>query len=263
MTRLLIPIQSEAELHMFRLHAVTKSYRRQVAVDTLTLAIRPGSTTVLIGPSGCGKSTVFGLMTGLVRPDAGTVSFEDAALDVHNIHAIRLRLGYVIQDGGLFPHLTGHENICLMAKYVKWPAAKIKQRVAELITLMRLAPEMLTRYPLEMSGGQRQRVSLMRALMLDPEVLLLDEPLGSLDPMVRAEVQDDLASIFRRLQRTVVLVTHDLCEASLFADRLILMRDGRIIQDGPPSELFTRPAEPFVTQFVEAQQSRALKGALP
>ncbi len=247
---------------MFRLNSVTKSYSGWVALDDITLAIRPGQTTVLIGPSGCGKSTLFGLMTGLIKPDSGTVSFEDIGFDSANINSIRLRLGYVIQDGGLFPHLTGHENICLMAKYLKWPAAKINERVAHLITLTRLSPEILKRYPIEMSGGQRQRVSLMRALMLDPAVLLLDEPLGALDPMVRAEVQDDLAAIFRRLQKTVVLVTHDLNEASLFADRLILMRNGRIIQDGSTSDLFDRPAEPFVTQFIGAQQNRALMGAI-
>ena len=247
---------------MFCLSSVTKSYSGKLALDNITLAIRPRQTTVLIGPSGCGKSTIFGLMTGLLKPDYGTVSFEGTRLDTENINAIRLRLGYVIQDGGLFPHLTGHENICLMAKYLKWSVVKINERVADLTTLTRLALEILNRYPIEMSGGQRQRVSLMRALMLDPDVLLLDEPLGALDPMVRAEVQDDLAAIFRRLQKTVVLVTHDLNEASLFADRLILMRHGRIIQDGTTSDLYNRPAEPFVTQFVGAQQKRALMGAI-
>jgi len=247
---------------MFRLDSVTKSYGGKLALDDITLAIRPRQTTVLIGPSGCGKSTIFGLMTGLLRPDSGTVSFEDTGLNTAHINSIRLRLGYVIQDGGLFPHLTGHENVCLMAEYLKWPAARIDERVADLLTLTRLSPEMLTRYPIEMSGGQRQRVSLMRALMLDPDVLLLDEPLGALDPMVRAEVQDDLAAIFRRLHKTVVLVTHDLNEASLFADRLLLMRHGRIIQDGAPSDLFDRPTEPFVAQFIRAQQKRALMGAI-
>jgi osmoprotectant transport system ATP-binding protein len=247
---------------MFRLDSVTKSYSGKLALDDITLAIRPGQTTVLIGPSGCGKSTIFGLMTGLFKPDSGTVSFEDTVLNAENINSIRLRLGYVIQDGGLFPHLTGHENICLMAEYLKWPAVKIHERVADLITLTRLSPEILKRYPTEISGGQRQRVSLMRALMLDPDVLLLDEPLGALDPMVRAEVQDDLAAIFRRLQKTVVLVTHDLNEASLFADRLILLNDGMIIQDGSTSDLFDRPTEPFVAQFIGAQQKRALMGAI-
>ena len=247
---------------MFRLDSVTKSYSGKLALDDITLAIRSGQTTVLIGPSGCGKSTIFGLMTGLFKPDSGTVSFEDTGLNTENINSIRLRLGYVIQDGGLFPHLTGHQNICLMAEYLKWSAAKISERVVDLTTLTRLSPEILKRYPIEMSGGQRQRVSLMRALMLDPDVLLLDEPLGALDPMVRAEVQDDLAAIFRRLQKTVVLVTHDLNEASLFADRLILMRNGRIIQDGSTSDLYDRPAEPFVTQFIGAQQKTALRGAI-
>jgi len=248
---------------MFRLDCVTKSYSGKPAIDGITLDIRPGETTVLIGPSGCGKTTIFGLMTGLLKPDSGTVSFEDTILDANNIYSIRRRLGYVIQDGGLFLHLTGRENVRLMAKYLKWPAARINERIADLITLTRLSPEMLERYPIEMSGGQRQRVSLMRALMLDPDVLLLDEPLGALDPMVRAEVQDELAAIFQRLRKTVVLVTHDLNEAALFADRLLLMRNGRIIQDGSTADLFERPTDPFVTQFIGAQQKRALIGAIP
>jgi osmoprotectant transport system ATP-binding protein len=247
---------------MFRLDSVTKSYGGKLALDNFTLAVRPGQTTVLIGPSGCGKSTVFGLMIGLLKPDSGTVSFDETSLSPENVNSIRLRLGYVIQDGGLFPHLTGRENVSLMAQYLDWPAAKINERVADLMTLTRLLPEILDRYPSEMSGGQRQRVSLMRALMLDPAVLLLDEPLGALDPMIRVDVQDDLAAIFRRLQKTVVLVTHDLNEASLFADRLILMRNGLIVQDGSTSDLFNRPAEPFVAQFIRAQQKRALMGAV-
>ena len=232
---------------MFRLDTVTKSYGGKPALDTITLAMRPGQTTVIIGPSGCGKSTIFGLMTGLFKPDSGTVTFEDASLDAENINSIRLRLGYVIQDGGLFPHLTGHENICLMAEYLKWPGAKIKQRVADLAGhLDALSPEVPRTLP-DRDVWRTASTSLADAgmLMLDPDVLLPDELLGALDPMVRAEVQDDLAAIFRRLQKTVVLVTHDLNEASLFADRLILMRDGLIIQDGLTSDLFDRPTEPM------------------
>ncbi len=206
LTGLLVSIQPEVGLSMFRFNSVTKSYNGKLALADITLAIGPGETTVLIGPSGCGKSTIFGLMTGLFKPDSGTVLFEDATLATENIRSIRRRLGYVIRDGGLFPHLTGHENICLMAQYLKWPAAKINQRVADLITLTRLSPEMLKRYPLEMSGGQRQRVSLMQAALYSIGCsFAVTNRSAALDPMARAEVQDELAAIFRQLERLLYL----------------------------------------------------------
>jgi osmoprotectant transport system ATP-binding protein len=200
-------------------------------------------------------------MTGLLTPDAGVISFEEQPIAPGRLGAMRRRMGYVIQDGGLFPHLTGLANVTLMARHLGWGRERIRQRVEELSALARLSPGLLSRYPSEISGGQRQRVSLMRALMLDADVLLLDEPLAALDPMVRAELQDDLAGIFRRLNKTVVLVTHDINEAAFFADQIILMREGRVVQVGTASDLFDRPAEAFVTQFVRAQQARIAAGA--
>ena len=189
---------------MFVLASVNKSYNGKPALHDINLVTLSGRTTALIGPSGCGKSTIFGLMTGLLRPDSGTITFENQPMTANRLPTIRRRIGYVIQDGGLFPHLTGQANVALMARHIGWATDRIRQRIGELSTLVRLAPELLTRYPAEMSGGQRQRVSLMRSLMLDADVLLLDEPLAALDPMVRAELQDDLAAIFRRLKKTVV-----------------------------------------------------------
>lgn len=223
------------------------------AVDGITLEVAPGATTVLIGPSGCGKSTLLRLATGLEIPDRGTVSFHQESLDAENLPRLRQRMGYVIQDGGLFPHLTAAENVTLMAGYLGWDAARIAARQALLADLVQLQPDQLDRYPLELSGGQQQRVCLMRALMLDPELLLLDEPLGALDPLIRADLQNVLRGIFTTLGKTVLLVTHDLAEAACFAGRIVLMRAGRIVQQGTLRELLERPAEPFVEQFVKAQ----------
>ena len=201
---------------MFRLESVSKSYGGERALDGVSLAIAPGNTTALIGPSGSGKSTLFGLLTGLMKPDTGIVYFRDQDIRCGSIRELRQRIGYVIQDGGLFPHLTGHGNVSLMAAHLGWPRSKIASRVNELLELTRLSPEVLARYPVEMSGGERQRVALVRALMLDADVLLLDEPLAALDLIVRAELQQELAKIFRRLRKTVVLITHDLAEAAFF-----------------------------------------------
>jgi osmoprotectant transport system ATP-binding protein len=241
---------------MFGFVRVSKSYDGKPVLKDINLTIPPGQTTALIGPSGSGKSTVLGLMTGLLKPESGVITFEGQPITPARLPAIRRRIGYVIQDGGLFPHLTGLANVTLMARHIRWPAEKIRKRVEELSTLARLSPELLGRYPAEVSGGQRQRMSLMRALMLDPDVLLLDEPLAALDPMVRAELQDDLAAVFRRLSKTVVIVTHDINEAAFFAEKIVLMRDGSIVQMGAADDLFDRPAEAFVGQFVRAQQRR-------
>jgi osmoprotectant transport system ATP-binding protein len=239
---------------MFRLDSVFKSYGDERAVDGVSFSIAPGEVTALIGPRGSGKTTLFGLLTGLLKPDAGIVYFDDQDINRGCIRKLRQRIGYVIQDGGLFPHLTGRENVSLMATHLGWAKSRIASRINELIELTRLSPDVLARYPAEMSGGQRQRVALMRALMLDADVLLLDEPLGALDPIVRAELQQELAKIVRALHETVVLITHDLAEAAFFADRIVLLRHGRVVQVGSIGELQHSPTDDFVRQFVQAQQ---------
>jgi osmoprotectant transport system ATP-binding protein len=193
------------------------------------------------------------VLVGLVPPDSGEVRIDGQWLDDATLPLLRHRIGYVIQDGGLFPHLTAEQNIGLMARVVGWPESRVATRVAELAVLTRFPSERLARWPLELSGGQRQRVALMRALMLDPELILLDEPLGALDPLIRAELQADLRRIFQTLQKTVVLVTHDVREAALLAERIVLMRDGRIVQSGTLDDLQRAPADPFVEQFLQAQ----------
>ncbi len=160
----------------------------------------------------------------------------------------------MVQDGGLFPHLTARGNVLLLARYLGRDRAFLDQRLAELAELTHFAADRLDLYPAQLSGGQRQRVSLMRALVLDPDVLLLDEPLGALDPLIRADLQADLRGIFRTLEKTVVLVTHDLAEAAYFADEIVLLQGGRVVQRGPFADLLERPADPFVSRFVNASR---------
>jgi osmoprotectant transport system ATP-binding protein len=236
---------------VFRLRAVQKGYGGQLALE-VDLAIEAGRTTVLLGPSGCGKSTLLRLLLGLLRPDAGEVLFDDRPLD-DDLPAARRRIGYVIQDGGLFPHLTAADNVRLPAR--GRARREVEARIEALAALVRLPPDLLARYPRQLSGGQRQRVALMRALVLDPEALLLDEPLSALDPVVRAELQVDLRRIASELGKTVVLVTHDLGDAAVLGDEVLLLRAGRLLQRGPLVDLWRRPVDPFVTRFIEAQRA--------
>ncbi|CAN5648210.1 ATP-binding cassette domain-containing protein [soil metagenome] len=232
---------------MLELRGAGKRFGDTVALHPTDLGFPQRSVTALIGPSGCGKSTTLRLLNTLIAPDSGQALFDGrpvTALD-------RVRMGYVIQDGGLFPHLTARGNVALVARQL---GKDSNERVQELAELVRLDRSLLNRYPGELSGGQRQRVGLMRALMLDPEVLLLDEPLGALDPLVRAGLQDDLKALFDQLGKTVVFVTHDMGEAAYLADRIVLMRDGRIVQIGTPDDFRERPSEPFVTEFLHAQR---------
>ena len=228
-----------------------------VALHSTNLQIAAGQTTVLIGPSGCGKSTILRLIIGLLTPTSGAVEFEGAPVSQDNILALRRRMGYVIQDGGLFPHLTAAQNVTLMVRYLQsaLPEDEIQAKLDELCELTRFPQEGLARYAVELSGGQRQRVSLMRALALDPDVLLLDEPLGALDPMVRASLQTELKEIFGRLGKTVVFVTHDMAEAGYIGDSIVLMRESRIVQQGTLDDLRERPADDFVSEFITAQRS--------
>ena len=239
---------------MFTLRNVKKVYEGRPALGPVSLNLPAGRTTVLIGPSGRGKSTLLRLLIGLVKPDAGEVTFDGTPVVPTTARAVRLRVGYVIQDGGLFPHLTARGNVTLMARHLGRDRAATAARVAELADLTRFPVDGLDRHPHQLSGGQRQRVGLMRALMLDPDALLLDEPLGALDPLVRADLQAELRDIFRRLGKTVVLVTHDLAEAAFFADWVVLLRDGQVVQEGSPADLWRRPADTFVTRFVQAQR---------
>jgi osmoprotectant transport system ATP-binding protein len=243
---------------MIRVESVTKSYGGRRVIDHLTFEVKAGETAVVIGPSGSGKSTALRLLLRLAVPDGGQVMFDGVILSPHTVSDVRRRVGYVIQDGGLFPHMTARENVTLKARTLKWPGPRIHARLEELRELTNFPAGGLDRYPVELSGGQRQRVALMRGLMLDPDVLLLDEPLGALDPMIRFSLQEDLRNIFKTLCKTVVLVTHDLSEAVFFGDRILLMREGKVIQQGSFETMTREPADPFVTEFVNAQRGHLL-----
>src|ERR1700731_5381706 len=240
---------------LVQLVGVSKTFGDAAAVHAIDLSIERGKTTVLIGPSGCGKSTLLRLVIGLIEPDSGEINFNGEQISPRNIEMLRRRIGYVIQEGGLFPHLTARANILLMARHLGKPETESRQRLAELCVLTRFSENLLGHYPVELSGGQRQRVSLMRALMLSPELLLLDEPLGALDPLVRAALQQDLKEIFARLKQTVLLVTHDLAEAAYLGDHIVLMNEGRIVQQGSIDDFRQRPANAFVSEFINAQRS--------
>jgi osmoprotectant transport system ATP-binding protein len=253
---------------LVQLVGVSKTFGDAAAVHAIDLSVERGKTTVLIGPSGCGKSTLLRLIIGLIHPDSGEIIFDGAKINADTparrslggggIDIVRRRIGYVIQEGGLFPHLTARGNILLMARHLGRPENEMRARLGELCGLTRFPENLLDRYPLELSGGQRQRVSLMRALMLSPELLLLDEPLGALDPLVRAALQKDLKEIFARLRQTTLLVTHDLAEAAYLGDEIVLVNEGRIVQQGSLADLREKPASPFVSDFINAQRSLAV-----
>jgi osmoprotectant transport system ATP-binding protein len=237
---------------------VTLLYGERPALRDVSLRVSAGTTTALLGQSGCGKSTLMRLMVGLLRPTSGRVRVLDLDPAGPARAALQRRLGYVIQEGGLFPHLTARDNATIVVRHLRWPRARIDERLSELTELLRLTPAMLDRHPLALSGGQRQRVALLRALMLDPEVLLLDEPLGALDPLVRAELQDELRVIFQRLKKTVVIVTHDLAEAAHFADQIVLMNDGVVVAAGSLAAL-SSSGDAFVRTFLGAQRALSLE----
>jgi osmoprotectant transport system ATP-binding protein len=242
---------------LVKLVDVTKRYADAAALQPTNLEIERGKTTVLIGPSGCGKSTLLRLIINLIEPDSGSITFDGEPVASDNIDVLRRRIGYVIQEGGLFPHLTARANVALMARHVGKSRDEMQTRIQELCDLTRFAVNLLSRYPVELSGGQRQRVGLMRALMLSPQLLLLDEPLGALDPLVRSALQKDLKEIFGRLGQTALFVTHDLAEAIYFGDEIVLMNEGRIVQKGSVADLREKPADPFVLEFINAQRGLA------
>jgi osmoprotectant transport system ATP-binding protein len=244
---------------LVQLIGVSKTFGDAPAVHAIDLSIKRGETTVLIGPSGCGKSTLLRLIIGLLEPDSGQIQFDGTQLRSDKINIVRRRIGYVIQEGGLFPHLTARGNVLLMARHLGRSESESLARLSELCALTRFPENLLDRYPLELSGGQRQRVSLMRASMLSPELLLLDEPLGALDPLVRAALQKDLKEIFARLQQTALLVTHDLAEAAYLGDKIVLISEGRIVQQGSIVDFRERPASNFVSDFINAQRGLALQ----
>ena len=245
---------------MIRLDHVTKRYpgTSAASVDDLTLEIPEGMTVALIGPSGCGKTTTMRMINRLVEPTQGRIFVGGEDVTRGDPILLRRRIGYVIQQVGLFPHMTIAENIAAVPRLLGWDRTRIARRSAELLRLVGLDPEeMLPRYPRQLSGGQRQRVGVARALAADPPVLLMDEPFGALDPIARAHLQTEFRQILERVRKTVVLVTHDLDEAIRLGDRIAIMRGGTIVQYDTPEAVLSRPADAFVEDFVGTD--RAIK----
>jgi osmoprotectant transport system ATP-binding protein len=238
---------------MLQFAGVSKAYGGKTVVAPFDLTVETGEVAVLLGPSGCGKTTILRMVAGLVEPTLGEITVDNLKLGNRTLAEVRRRLGYVIQEGGLFPHLTAAGNVAIMARHEGWSKERSAKRLADLVEMTRFPADALDRYPNELSGGQRQRLSLMRALFLSPHVLLLDEPLGALDPMIRAGLQRDLKGVFARTGATVLLVTHDLVEASWFADRVCVLESGRIVQQGTFADIVQRPASEFVREFVNSQ----------
>jgi len=243
---------------MIALRAVTKRFGERVALDGVSMEFRSHATHVVLGSSGSGKSTVLRLILGLLAPDAGEVAVEGIPVGPASRTALLQRMGYVVQQGGLYPHLTTFQNVALAAEPHRWVPDRVRARVLSLARMVALDEATLQRYPGELSVGQRQRAGLMRALMLDPPLLLLDEPLGALDPIVRADLQAQLGQLFRALGKTVLFVTHDIREAMLLGDTVTLMTAGRVVQHGVFDDLLRHPAEAFVSEFLQAQALPAM-----
>lgn len=236
---------------MIGLHDLSKHYDDLRAVDDVSLTIDSGSVVSIVGTSGSGKSTLLRLVNRLIEPTSGHVTIDGQ--DTRDIPAfeLRRRIGYVIQDHGLFPHWTVARNIGTVPGLLGWPKAKIKARVEELLSLLSLDPATIgPRYPHQLSGGQMQRVGVARALAAQPELLLMDEPFGALDPVLRGKAQADLRAIQQKLGTTIILVTHDMAEAITLSDRIAVMRGGRVDQFGTPSDILSRPATDFVRDLV-------------
>lgn len=234
---------------MIEFSHVSKLFGAQKAVNDLNLNFQEGSFSVLIGTSGSGKSTTLKMINRLVEHDSGVIRFAGEEIRSLRVLELRRRMGYAIQSIGLFPHWSVAQNIATVPQLQKWSRARIDDRIDELMALLGLEPNLRERYPHQLSGGQQQRVGVARALAADPQVLLMDEPFGALDPVTRGALQQEMTRIHRLLGRTIVLVTHDIDEALRLAEHLVLMDHGEVVQQGNPLTMLTRPANDFVRQF--------------
>ncbi|MAT43267.1 MAG: ABC transporter ATP-binding protein [Anaerolineaceae bacterium] len=234
---------------------VSKQYKNAAApaVNQVSFTVDPGSLVVLLGPSGCGKTTLLKMVNRLFEPSEGTIYLDGVNIRDMEVTALRRQIGYVIQQVGLFPHMTVAENIALIPSLLKWEKPRIQSRVDELLTLIHLDPlEYRDRYPAQLSGGQQQRVGLARALAGDPNVLLMDEPFGAIDAITRASLQQEVMQLQNQLQKTVLFVTHDVEEALLLADKIAILKEGALVQYDTPWNLLTNPADEFVRELINA-----------
>jgi osmoprotectant transport system ATP-binding protein len=244
---------------MITLERLSKRYAGATVVDDVSMVVEPHTITTIVGTSGSGKSTLLRMINRLVEPSAGRVLIDGQDTALEAAHLLRRRIGYVIQGSGLFPHRTVAENIATVPRLLGWEAARVGARVEELLALFQLDPaEFAGKYPHQLSGGQQQRVGVARALAAEPQLLLMDEPFGALDPIIRVSAQEELRALQRRLRTTVILVTHDIDEAFRLGDRVAVMSRGRLLQHDRPAVLVTAPADPFVAQLIGTTE-RALR----
>ncbi|MCM3321128.1 betaine/proline/choline family ABC transporter ATP-binding protein [Cytobacillus kochii] len=236
---------------MLKFEHVSKKYKGgKTAVSNLNLEFKKGEFIVFIGPSGCGKTTTMKMINRLIEPTEGKIFINDEDIMEKDPVKLRREIGYVIQQIGLFPHMTIQENISLVLKLLKWPEEKRKKRAEELLSLVDMTPDYLERYPHELSGGQQQRIGVLRALAADQPLILMDEPFGALDPITRDALQDEFKNLQKKLDKTIVFVTHDMDEALKLADRIVILRDGQLVQCGTPDEILSEPADEFVEEFI-------------
>lgn len=228
--------------------------KETVAVNDVSFTVASGETLCLIGTSGCGKTTTMKLVNRLIEPTEGTISVDGSNVLNQDVIELRRRLGYVIQKGGLFPHMTVARNVSMLCELKHWPRDKARLRAEELLELVNLPPgEFADRYPRELSGGQRQRVGVARALALDPDYILMDEPFGALDPLTRKQLHQEFRQLEEQVKKTIILVTHDMKEAFVLGDRIALMDKGKIVQIGTEEDFRQRPANDFVQNFLSEQ----------
>ena len=245
---------------MISLSRVSKTYGngRVKAVRDLSLTVAKGKLAVLLGESGCGKTTTLKMINRLIEPSAGDIEIDGENVRLADPIDLRRRIGYVFQGIGLFPHMTVAQNVGCVPRLLRWPRRDILARTSELLAMVGLpAAEYAGRYPGELSGGQRQRVGVARALAAKPSVLLMDEPFGALDPVTRCQMQDELKTLQRKLELTIVLVTHDMTEALLLADRIAVMRSGRIVASGTPEQLMADPGHPYARTLMAMPKRQA------
>ena len=244
---------------MIKLREVSKRYPGGVtAVDRLSMHVHAGELVVLLGESGCGKTTTLKMINRLIEPTAGTIEVDGVNHRAVNATQLRRGTGYVFQGIGLFPHMTIGQNIAVVPGLLGWEKDKTAARVDELLAMVGLEPvEYRDRYPRELSGGQRQRIGVVRALAAKPKIMLMDEPFGALDPLTRDTLQDEFVKIHRQLELTTVMVTHDMTEALLMADRIAVMKDGRVLRDGTPNELMTNPNDEYVRTLMQTPKRQA------
>ncbi|MGM0949999.1 MAG: choline ABC transporter ATP-binding protein OpuBA [Bacillota bacterium] len=236
---------------MLTLENVSKTYKGgKKAVNNVNLKIAKGEFICFIGPSGCGKTTTMKMINRLIEPSAGKIFIDGENIMEQDPVELRRKIGYVIQQIGLFPHMTIQQNISLVPKLLKWPEQQRKERARELLKLVDMGPEYLDRYPHELSGGQQQRIGVLRALAAEPPLILMDEPFGALDPITRDSLQEEFKKLQKTLHKTIVFVTHDMDEAIKLADRIVILRAGEIVQVGTPDDILRNPADEFVEEFI-------------